>query len=628
MRPPTTAEREAWEAALDLWGVDLHDPVVHTRSDAGSFAWFGFPPEVNVDPGKLAEHGGKDHLTSVFAHEIGHHVLSPSTKVDSLKIRQQMARVIDLYDRRHRLDLAAASGFCANLWSDMLINDRVMQLQRARIDPGETPDMVLLTRALAAKTLAKGARGAEDNELWWVVQRAYELLWRLPEGELAWPEPPVRWKADYQQQIRHARNLVRNAKRKPQGPDGGRSAAYEQHQRERELVELEYDPRSGLDPAHDATTVAEVVRTLAADPVSGAIPWAMVMVPYLLLGFQSTGCHEESTGAPTAAELAGAIGDPRLQKPLAHPEDAEVVLADAVTTSDGDGSGQALGLARTLELMAGADPNAVMAAWYEAEARPHVAPLVQRGLAPAGPAIPGPTEEWELGDDLADLDWPATLTGGAAFVPGVTTRRRTFIPDEPEPDHEPVLLDLYLDSSGSMTHPTRGSAAIVAGTILSLSVLRGGGRVRVTSWSAAGQVAGDSTYTRDRVEIMRQLTTFFGGGTTFPLDLLRARYPESVRPIDGQRHLVVLSDAGLDTFLGRGQEEYADVAGAVRRVIDTGSLMIIGRWRGESRDAAERLGYDVAEIPDVMQAPAACAALAARIADHVATGTAKGTSIG
>lgn len=617
MRAPTAAEREAWEAALDLWGVELHDPVVHTRSDQGSFAWFGFPPEVNVDPGELARHGGQAHLTSVFAHEIGHHVLSPSTRVDSLKIRQQMARVIDLYDRRHRLDLAAASGFCANLWSDMLINDRVMQLQRARLAPGETPDMVQLTRALAAPTLAKGLRGAEDNELWWVVQRAYELLWRLPEGDLAWPEPPKRWKADYAQQLRNARRRLRASKSKQ------RNEAY---QLKRDVAELEYDPRASLDPAHDATTVADVVRTLAADPVSGAIPWAMVMAPYLLLGFKSNGCHEDSPGAPSAAELAGAIGDPRLQKPLVHPEDAEVVPADgdATAATATDGSGQALGLARTLELMAGADPNAVMAAWYEAEARPHVAPLVQRGLAPAGPAIPGPLEEWELGDDLAELDWPATLTTGAVFVPGVTTRRRTFIADEPEVDHEPVLLDLYLDSSGSMTHPQRGSAAIVAGTILSLSVLRGGGRVRVTSWSAAGQVAGDSVYTRDRVEIMRQLTTYFGGGTTFPLDLLRARYPESRPPAEGQRHLVVLSDAGLDTFLGRGQEEYAGVAAAVRRVIDTGSLMIIGRWGGEWRKEAARLGYDVAEIPEVLQAPAACAALAERIAGHRASGTAKG----
>ncbi|MEU6135539.1 hypothetical protein [Nocardioides sp. NPDC047086] len=614
MRAPTAAEREAWDTALDLWGVDLHDPVVHTRSDEASFAWFGFPPEVNVDPGELARHGGEGHLTSVFAHEIGHHVLSPSTRVDSLKIRQQMARVIDLYDRQHRLDLAAASGFCANLWSDMIINDRVMQLQRSRIAPDETPEMVQLSRALAAPALAKGPRGADDNELWWVVQRAYELLWRLPEGSLAWPEPPTRWRTDYEQQFRSARRRLRGSKSKQR---------HETYLAQREVDELEYDPRAGLDPAHDATTVADVVRTLAADPVSGAVPWAMVMAPYLLLGFRSTGCHEDSPGAPSAAELAGAIGDPRLQQPLVHPDDTEVVLADGAAAS-ADGGGQALGLARTLELMAGADPDAVMAAWYEAEARPHVAPLVQRGLAPVGPTIPGPLEEWELGDDLAELDWPATLTTGAVFVPGVTTRRRTFIADEPEIDSEPVLLDLYLDSSGSMTHPQRGSAAIVAGTILSLSVLRGGGRVRVTSWSSAGQVAGDSAYTRDRVEIMRQLTTFFGGGTTFPLDLLRARYPDLPRPNDGQRHLVVLSDAGLDTFLGRGQEEYAGVAPAVRRVIDTGSLMIIGHWRGQSREEAERLGYDVAEIPDVTQAPAACAALAARIAAYTPEGATRG----
>ena len=140
--------------------------------------------------------------------------------------------------------------------------------------------------------------------------------------------------------------------------------------------------------------------------------------------------------------------------------------------------------------------------------------------------------------------------------------------------------------------------------------------MRVTSWSGPGQVASDSAYTRDQVETMRQLTTFFSGGTTFPLDLLASRYLSNRRTKrDGARHLVVLSDDGLTSMFGDRQEKYADVAKRVREVVDTATLIVEDR-RHQVDDIAGAAGYEVLHIDSMSDAPAVCAALAARIASY------------
>jgi hypothetical protein len=128
-------------------------------------------------------------------------------------------------------------------------------------------------------------------------------------------------------------------------------------------------------------------------------------------------------------------------------------------------------------------------------------------------------------------------------------------------------------------------------------------------------VAGDSAFTRDRLEIMRQLTTFFCGGTSFPLDLLADRYPPGERDRDELRHLVVLSDDGLASLFGAGQEEYAGVAAAVRRRLDTATLLVQDRSRSVAGPAAEA-GYAVDYLDTMSDAPAVCTRLAAHIAGY------------
>lgn len=616
--PLSDVARRAWERALGLWRVRLDDPRMRPGAAArhGAPAWFSFPPSVTVDPQYLSERGLADELWSMFAHEIGHHVLAPSTRIDALKIDHQMARAITAV-APHR-DAGEGARRLGNLWSDLLVNTRLAHLQRR-----EAGGSSVATRDLGIVRLGRAlypAPADSADRLWWVYCRAYELLWQLPQGTLCPPDPPERPVArpisqrvvplsEIPEKHREKERLLREA-----SADRARVAA--------ELADA-----TATNPPIDAALVADAVRTFAADPVSGAALFGVIAAPYLAEQDAEGGWPlEPPVGCgvddrpPTAAELGRLLADQRLRGDLPqHPgtlradevqRDDDVDAADE--RDDTERAGQRLTLARTLRLYRDSDRNAVVAAWYRTEASAWVRPYTRP--APSAPAggIPGPLELWEVGDALGDIDWPVTMRSGAV-IPGVTTRRRSELDDEPIVRETSLELDLYIDSSGSMTHPHRGSPAVLAGTILALSILRGGGRVRVTSFSGTGEVAGMPRFGRDPDEIIAAIALFFGRSTSFPLDLYAARYAH-LPPAhdDAQRHVVVLSDDGLVSMFGVGNEPYAGVARAVRQVLTTGTLVLMDPRR-QVAQLAERDGYDVVYLRTMADAPAACAALAATL---------------
>lgn len=603
------ATREAWESALGLWGVHLRDARLAPGEGAakGTAAWFSFPPSVTVDPDMIRRWGVEHEAESLFAHEIGHHVLAPATRIDSLKIRHQLARALAAAgaDPVTADDLALLS----NLWTDLLVNVRVALLQRRRGDA----DPVGIVRLVQATLPAPDS----TDRLWWVYLRTFELVWGLPAGQLCPPTPPL--PAPRAAHVGEAEPPLDSIPEKHREKE----RALREARRARERIAAELSGAITTQPEADADQLAGVVRSFAHDPVLGALRFGVLTAPYLVERQRTTssaagrearwgaGCAADDAPA-TAEELGRILSDRRLHGGIpAHPGSARGGIGeDRGGEGAGQGHGQALGLARTLVLYGASDPDEVMAAWYRAEAAPWVRPLTQRMPAVPAPELPGPLEVWETGDDLADLDWSATLQAGAAVLPGVTTRRRSFLPDEPAPREASIALDIFIDSSGSMPRPGRGSPAVLAGMIVALSVLRGGGRVRVTSFSGPGQVAGSEDFQRTVGGVVGDLAFFFGGGTSFPLDLLERRYAGLRPPApDERRHLLVLSDDGLVSMFGDGNAEYADVAARVRPLVTTATLLLAARSTRVDAQA-EAAGYDVLHVRTMADAPAACARLA------------------
>ncbi|MBD3940263.1 VWA domain-containing protein [Microbacterium sp. NEAU-LLC] len=647
--------REAWVRAQDLWGVHMGDAQLLPGAGAerGAAAWFTFPPAIAVDPAMLHELGADGELESVFAHELGHHALAPSTRIDQLKIRHQLARALVAAGVKtlREDDVSLLS----NLWTDLLVNTRVALLQRRRDAArgvGATGGEAGIIRT--SRLMYRGGHET-TRPLWWVYLRAYELLWNLPAGELCAltaPAVAVAPQAPSESEAARERPLDQVPERFRE-----REAALREARRAAERVAAELEAAVTTHPAVDADDVARLVRAFASDAVSGALRFGVIMAPYVVA--EERARQRTSAGAGSARVGAGGAGSPggssrpggsglpggagacAADSAPATPDELGRVLADrrlhgevpsrvqagdpgaagGTAPSDADaaaeGGGQGFGVAQTLALYEGSDAAAVLAAWYRAEAARWVRPFTQRSPALPVAELPGPLEAWGVGDDLADLDWSATLQAAPVVVPGVTTRRRSYLDDEPTPTETGIELDLYIDSSGSMPHPSRGSAAVLAGTILALSVLRGGGRVRVTSFSGPGQAAGSDGFSRDHVRIVGDLALYFGGGTSFPLDLLARRYdplpavsgPEGASDPGIRRHLVVLSDDGLTSMFGVGNEPYADVAARVRSKLTTGSLVVLDSAR-RVEALATAAGYAMLYVTKMDDAPAACARLA------------------
>lgn len=494
--------QDAWPAAQAAWGTTtrVHPPVLHTDpvADVGSFAWYDSGTvEVHVDLADVHRRGLDDHAVAVLAHEIGHHVLAPAHRRTALRVA---ARV-----RAGLVDQDDLVGPVANLWQDLLINDRLQRTGRA--------DLVAVWRAL----------GPAKDPLMALVLRACELLWELPRTTLCGTAHPVDEGAAWL-----CARLVRAYARDPVGGAGGFAA----------LVRTSL-PESALTDA-----LATSVRAVACPDASGALP------------------H-------------GLAGDASLVAPVVHPSlDAAVVgdvapapEAPAPTTLTPDAPGSATGHTGNMLLPADlhavvhalggtSTPEDVAVAWYRERAARHLVPFPQRRTAQPVDPLLGGLDPWEVGDDLADVDWTGTVTASPVVVPGMTTLRRAFHDDEPVVrDDAPVDLDLYLDSSGSMPDPKQFSWVALAGAVLALSALRVGARVQATTWSGPGQVAGTDGFTRDPDAVLRAIVAHFGGGTAFPLPVLArtflghdGRPPTTTRPT----HVAVVSDDGVSTMCGQG----------------------------------------------------------------------------
>ena len=450
-------------------------------SGATSFAWFSLGDvEVSIDLEQVLHEGIEDHAVAVLAHEIGHHVYSPADMLTAGRMTSQVR--LGLVDLDHR------AGLVTNLWSDMLINDRLQT--RAGID------MVGLWRRL----------GPPQGEVMSLVLRTDEILWSLPAGTLSGPGPH----ADAEAQV-----------------------------------------------------LARLVRTYADDPAAGAGGFAMILRPFLARDTGSGGgqtvedlpCaqHEHpGTPVPGLATASDALRppvhpalDPRVVGKLAAADDATSPTSgpqpglqrDPVASQSAGSTLTPADYAAVLQSLGVAtDVESAAIAWYREHAARHLVPFPTTATPSAPETLLGGLDPWETGDDLADVDWTATMLASPVVVPGMTTvQRHLDSTTSTETDDQPVDLDLYLASSGSMPDPRHQPAPIaLAGAVLALSALRSGARVQATTWSGPGQIAGTDGFTRDVTAVMSAVVAYFGGSTSFPIPLLEqgdgeGRAPAEVR---------------------------------------------------------------------------------------------------
>jgi hypothetical protein len=460
--------------------------------------------------------GQEELVLALLAHEVGHYVLAPGDMATAARIHMRV--------RSGLIDCDEQVGMVANLWCDLLIND---ELQRHR-----GVSMISLLEAVSEcwdrqETESHGREipDASGPQWWPTYLRCYEIAWELVPGTLH---------------------------------------------------------RQGVAGEAEARLMARLARVYASAPVQGAAGFAALLRPMIMdedlqqkrsqrLRMSGRGGSGRQCGGITGVgELpVSVIGDTDLLKPVIHPaqdplvlgaglsaprapEDSQnnndgALLQDTLSRSQNIQPADLSAVARSL----GVDMPALEIAsrYYQESAAPYLVRLPPARRAGRDDPLMGNLETWETGEDLADIDWSATMAASPWVVPGVTTRRRHFERDPGEDQHMvPTNLDLYLDSSGSMPDPAvRLSPVALAGAILALSALRSGARVQATTWSGPEQIAGTDGFTQNTQEVLAAIVAHFGGSTSFPLGILSRTHLAARADGVGRPpcHIAVVSDDGV-----------------------------------------------------------------------------------
>ncbi len=505
----TATWKAAWPAALAAWSryTQLSPPLlcetdIEARKEdlTGSFAMIRLQDQaIVVNLQDVAKNGLEDYAVEILAHEIGHHVLAPATLTDHARCLARMRRALPTVE--------AQTPMVANLYTDLLINDRLKRSAGLRMDE--------IYKILGKRSIDDLGPGT----VWTLYLRIYEYLWALPRGSLG----------------------------------GGATD----------------DALEG-----DAWLGMRLVRSYASDWLGAAGKFAALLLPHLLQDKQasedfaalhdtrSAGAGGIPSGLTDASADEGDISHPSMDPRITgvDPEDRkpnEPPPLPATATIPGQGQQrQPFEYAEILRAAGWPGSNHDAAIEYYRElAQQHLVRYPRRPAPQSSEPLPEGLEPWEIGDPLDECDWFQSILQSPLVIPGLTTVRRVYgTSPGKDPLREPIDLDIYVDSSGSMPNPAVSlSYPALAGAIIVISALRAGARVRATLWSGKNQFQTTPGFIRDEAGILRVLTAHYGGGTQFPIHALREIF-SARRPDERPVHVLSISDDGVTTMFEDADE--------------------------------------------------------------------------
>lgn len=501
-----------WPAALEVWSrfVQLHEPAwCFTEAEesaaqlSGSFAMIRLADHsVVISLRQVAEQGLQGFAREILAHEIGHHVYCPADLTDHARMLARMR--IGLPTKEH------LAPFVANLYSDLLINDR---LQRSA-----GLDMSGVYLQLGSKC---------RDRLWTLYMRMYELLWKLPRGQLAPGEIDGRLDHDAQLGARLVRSYSKDWLE-----GAGRFAALclsylleDEAARMQKLMSIWSDTRCAGNGS-----IPDGLTEIDDGELAGAIHPADDPD---LSGVEASGDASDTGAAQTPARQTGTKSAKDYRQPIEY---AEVLKAAGVNI----------------------DAAEVTARYYRERAIPYLIPFPARKLPLAMDPLPEGLDVWDVDAPLEQIDWLGTLLASPNVVPGVTTRER-LIGHSPGADPETIPVDLYLgvDCSGSMGNPAhRLSYPVLAGAIIALSALRAGSRVKVVLSGEPGRSLSTAGFERQAATVLKTLTSYLGTGTSFGIHRLSETFSAAaqrsgqIRPV----HMLIVSDNDMFSMLDSTSE--------------------------------------------------------------------------
>ena len=506
-----------WPAALACWSryVKLSEPHWCVNADdekreglTESFAMIRLVDHaVVISLPQVQQNKLEDFAVEILAHEIGHHVFCPADLSDNARLLARTRRGLPTREK--------FAPMIANLYADLLINDRLQRANNLR--------MAEIYQILQSDD---GEKKEKEDRLWTLYLRIYEVLWSLPKNHLARGKIDAALDGDAVLGARLVRSYANDWLR-----GAGRFA----------MLCLPYllddTPNFGkkIRMWFDATEagkggVPDGLIEIDADEIEGAIHPSLDPE---LSGIRPNAIDNASTprGESTGQHAPQGRRDPF--------EYGEILKALGIEISDHD----------------------IAVKYYRERARPHLIRFPEkRAPQSVEPQAEG-LEEWDLGSSLENIDWLQSTIYSPRVVPGLTTLQRIWneVPDD-VPQTTPLDLYLGVDCSGSMSNPQRElSHPVLAGAIVCLSALRAGGRVKVVLSGEPGSSISTDGFTRDENEVLRVLTGYLGSGYAFGIHRLAETFlKETERPA----HLLIVTDS--DIFLMLEQEASTDYSGTAK----------------------------------------------------------------
>ncbi len=509
--------QNAWPQALAAWSRFTklsHPRWCFSEADekehglSGSFAMIRLDDHaVVISLRQIAEQGLTKFAPEILAHEIGHHVYAPGDLTDHARMLARMRAALP--------DREDDAGMVGNLYTDLLINDRLQRVAELRI-------------AEVYAALSHAWRGRAGH-LWSFYMRIYEVLWRLKPGTFVASKDDALFEHDAQLGAK----LIRVYRR-----DWLAGAA--------KFAALCY-PYLAKD---ESTALRRVLVPLldAERPTAGTIPSGLteleadeigdVLHPRedpALGGYADEGGEDREDG--TAESQGGKGPNDEYRGPADY---RDLLRSIGVTLSDDD----------------------LTIRYYRERALPHIVPFPEQVLDVTAEPLPEGLEDWEFGAPIEEIDWLESVIASPQVIPGLTTRRRVYGQVEGS-ERDSVAVDLFLgvDCSGSMMNPKRGvSFPVLGGAIIALSALRAGAKVMVTLSGEPGRHSSTDGFVEDETAILRALTGYHGTGYTFAIPRLVDAFPEEAQR-DRPAHILIVTDSDIYRMLEGKDGKVGDKSG-------------------------------------------------------------------
>lgn len=566
----------AWPVALGLWSrlAKLSEPRwCMTAADerreglSGSFAMIRLADHaVVVSLRQALAHGLQDYPVEILAHEIGHHLYAPGDLADHARCLVRMQSGLP--------GVEAEAPMIANLYTDLLINDRLQRVSELRM-----------------QSIYQSIKAGNGSRLWAFYMRIYENLWSLPRGALLAPEdrkPDPVFELDAQLGAR----LVRSYARDWLAGAGGFAALclpylLEDQARAGAAFQAWLDAASGGAGEAIPGGLAELDPEEADGPLHPRIDPRVNGLPEEALGETGDGNGQTLEGSERP--------QPRPRPPIDY---RRLMRSVGVTLPDED----------------------LVAQYYRELALPHLVPFPERLLPQAVDPIPESLEVWDPGSPIEEVDWFESLLRSPVVVPGYTTVRRIY--DNAagtSPERRPVDLYLGVDCSGSMGNPAQSlSYPVLAGAIIALSALRAGARVKVVLSGEPGRYTAMADFDRDERAILRTLTAYLGTGYTFGIPRLAETFGAGPRAHPAQILIVTDTDifAMLEGKEGRvgGKDGWQIAREALEHAGGGGSMVLHGYFHrfDEQQQRLVDDGWDLYNVATQQDLVAFAAAYARR----------------